>query len=382
MARTVWVLALLALGMGATASTALAAKPGAADRALDRALKRVVDTPNGPPGAIALVRRGGVIQVHRAGVADVQNDRLWRPRDHMRLASVSKAFNGAVALALVQRGRLELDDAIGEILPALPPSWAAITLGQVLQHTSGLPNYTANAGFQAALGADLKRRFTPIELIGFVANDPLQFAPGTSYAYSNTDNIVAGLMAEAVAGRSYEGLLRSEVYDRLDLNSTTLPNGTALPRPFTHGYLIEPGQPIEDMSQAISMSGLWAAGGIQATSSDLLRFIRGYVAGRLFGPAIQRAQRRWRPGGSEPPGPGINSAGMALFRYRVPCGTVYGHTGNFFGYTQFAAASRNGRRAVTVSANLQLSPTEGSPAAFRALRKAFERGACAALARR
>ena len=73
---------------------------------------------------------------------------------------------------------------------------------------------------------------------------------------------------------------------------------------------------------------------------------------------------------------------MALFRCRLPCGTVYGHTGNFYGYTQFAAASADGRRAVTVSANMQLSPVEGPPAAFRALRKAFERAACAALARR
>jgi D-alanyl-D-alanine carboxypeptidase len=152
--------------------------------------------------------------VHRAGVANVENERVWRPRDHMRPASVSKAFNGAVALSLVQRGQLELDDTIGEILPALPPAWAPVTLGQLPQHTSGLPNYTTSPGFQAALGPNLRRRFTPIELIGFVADDPLQFAPGTSYAYSNTDNIVAALMAEDVAGRSYEGLLRSQVYNR------------------------------------------------------------------------------------------------------------------------------------------------------------------------
>ena len=381
MARSLVVLAALVLCMSITTATALAAKPRAADRALDRALQRVVSTEDGPPGAIALVHRGGVTKVHRAGVADIENDRPWRPRDHMRLASTSKAFNGAVALSLVQRGRLETDDTIGEILPALPPAWAPITLGQLLQHTSGLPAYTDSPGFQAALRADLKRRFTPIELVGFVADTPLRFAPGTSYAYSNTDNIVAALMAEAVAGRSYEGLLRSEVFNRLDLNSTTLPSGSALPRPYARGYLIEAGDPIEDVSTAVGMSGVWAAGGLQSTPADLLSFMRGYVGGKLFGPAIQREQRRWRPGGSEPRGPGVNSAGMALFRYRVPCGTLYGHTGNFFGYTQFAASTPNGRRAVTVSVNMQLSPTEGPPAAFRALRRAFGRGACAALAR-
>jgi D-alanyl-D-alanine carboxypeptidase len=375
MTRTVWVPALVAFAMAVIAPGALAAEPKAADRALNRALERVVSVEDGPPGVIALVHRGAATKVHRAGVANVENERVWRPRDHMRPASVSKAFNGAVALSLVQRGQLELDDTIGEILPALPPAWAPVTLGQLPQHTSGLPNYTTSPGFQAALGPNLGRRFTPIELIGFVADDPLQFAPGTSYAYSNTDNIVAALMAEDVAGRSYEGLLRSQVYNRLDLNSTTLPSGSALPRPFAHGYLNGPPDRTEDVSMVASMSWVWAAGGIQSTAADLLRFIRGYVGGRLFGAAIQRAQRRWRPGESDPEGPGVNSAGMALFRYRLPCGTVYGHTGNFFGYTQFTAASADGRRAVTVSANMQLSPVEGPPAASRALRKAFERGA-------
>ena len=380
MPRPPVVLALAACCLSLLSATALGATPRAADRALDRALERVVAIENGPPGAISLVRRGGVTRLHRAGVANVETDRPWRPGDHMRLASTSKAFNGAVALSLVQEGRLEIDDTIGEILPALPAAWASVTLGQLLQHTSGIPSYTDSPGFQAALGDDLKRHFTPLELVGYVADLPLRFAPGTGYAYSNTDNILAALMAEDVAGRTYETLLRREVYNPLDLNSTTLPSGSALPRPFAHGYLFDGGQ-IDDVSNLVGMSGVWAAGGLQSTPRDLLRFMRGYVAGELFGPAIRRAQRRWRPGGSEPPGPGTNSAGMSLFRYRLPCGTVFGHTGNFFGYTQFAASTPDGRRAATVSVNLQLSPTEGPPPAFRAMRKAFAAAACAALAR-
>lgn len=84
-------------------------------------------------------------------------------------------------------------------------------------------------------------------------------------------------------------------------------------------------------------------------------------------------------GGSEPPGPGENSAGLGIFRYETKCGTVWGHTGNFFGYTQFMAASPNGRRSVTVSINAQNTPTQGRPAVFRALRRAEELAVCAAL---
>jgi len=110
-------------------------------------------------------------------------------------------------------------------------------------------------------------------------------------------------------------------------------------------------------------------------------FIRGYVGGKLFDERTQAKQRRVIEGGSsEPPGPGRNSAGLAIFRYETRCGTVWGHTGNIFGYTQFAAASANGRRSVTVSINAQHTPPTGSPAVFEALRRAEELAVCAALA--
>lgn len=376
------------VGLGAVAlslalvSPAVAGSPAMrADRALDRALERVVATAGGPPGAISLVRRGGRTFVHRAGVADLRTDRRWRVFDHMRLASVSKAFSGALALALVRRGRLELDDTIGELLPALPAAWGAVTLGQALHHTSGLPDFTASAGFQADFGADPLRRFTPPELIAYVAGEPLLFAPNSDYNYSNTDNVVVALMAEAVTGRSYERLLGSRVYRPLGLSQTSLPGGAQLPRPFAHGYVLDPPQPPEDVSEAISMSSVWASGGMVSTPTELGRFMRGYVRGRLFGRGLRREQRDWVDGHSEPIGPGSNSAGLALFRYRLDCGTVYGHTGNFYGTTQFAAASSDGRRSATVSANVQLNQGQPAQAPFRALRRAFARAACAALAR-
>jgi D-alanyl-D-alanine carboxypeptidase len=150
----------------------------------------------------------------------------------------------------------------------------AVTLGQALHHTSGLPDYTRNVAYQADFGADLLRRFTPPELIAYVADEPLLFAPDSDYNYSNTDNVVVALMAEAVTGRSYERLLRGRVYRPLGLSETSLPGGAQLPRPFAHGYVLDPPQPPEDVSEAISMSGLWASGGMVSTPSELGRFMR------------------------------------------------------------------------------------------------------------
>jgi D-alanyl-D-alanine carboxypeptidase len=382
--RTHWTITavvVVAVGLfGSVVPAAGAGSLGRADRALDRALQNVVQTPGGPPGVISLIRRGGRTFVHRAGVADRDTGRPWRPFDHMRLASTSKAFSGAVALSLVRRGRLDLDDTIGERLPNLPDAWRAVTLRDALHHTSGLPDYTGSPVLQANLRANPLRRYTHAELIAFVAGNPLRFTPGSSYNYSNTDNIVVGLMAEAVTGRSYERLLRTHVYRRLGLSETSMPYGERLPRPFTPGYDFQPPPP-EDVSEALAMSFVWASGGMTSTAAEFGRFMRGYVKGRLFGRALRRQQRRWRPGHSEPTGPGANTAGLALFRYRLPCGIVYGHTGNFPGYTQFAAASSNGRRSATVSVNAQYNETQPNQVPFRALRRAFARAACAALAR-
>ena len=93
---------------------------------------------------------------------------------------------------------------------------------------------------------------------------------------------------------------------------------------------------------------------------------------------MRKMQFTFRPGRSEPPGPGTNSAGLAVFRYRTSCGTVYGHTGNTLGYTNFAAASGDGTRSVTVQINAQITQ-KINEAAWPALHRIYELGVCAAL---
>ena len=340
--------------------------------------------PGGPPGVIAIVQRGHRREAHTFGVANLRTGRQMTVHDNMRLASTAKAFSGAAALALVSKGRLSLRDTIGELLPGLPAAWSAVTLRQLLNHTSGLPDFSKSPDFVSALLASLTKAPRPRKLLGYVADEPLRFDPGTRYAYSNSDNVVVGLMIQAVTGASYEGQLFEQVYQPLGLRETTLPRGANLRPPFMHGYDSDPtAQPPEDQSELVAAGWSWASGGLVSTPADLNRFVRGYVGGDLVTSQVRSKQRQIVPGGrSEPPGPGANSAGLAIFRYETRCGTVWGHTGNTLGYTQFMAASPNGSRSVTVSVNSQLTPTVGDPAAFRALRRAETRAVCAALAGR
>ena len=365
--------ALLTLAMPGTAMAA-----PRDDARVQRGLERLVAAKGGPPGAIATLRRDGKTTVFRAGYADRAARRRPRMTDHMRIASVAKAFSGAVALRLVRDGRLGLDDTVATHRPDLPPAWGAVTVRQLLGHTSGLPDYTKSTGFVNQFRTAPRAYVSPAKIISWVARDKLVFRPGARYEYSNTDNIVIGLIAQKVTGQPYGTLLRDFVFAPLGLRRTSFPTATALPRPFIHGYVVEPGERSQDVSTFLSPSGAWASGAIVSTPRDLSTFMRAYVSGRLFGTAARGEQRRFVAGGrSSPPGPGANSAGLALFRYRTRCGTVYGHTGNFPGYVQWAAASSDGQRVVTTSLNIPAP--EG--ALLRRLRGVQEDAVCALLRR-
>jgi D-alanyl-D-alanine carboxypeptidase len=377
--------ALLAAGimLGCTATASAAPPERPADRALDRALAKLVKMPAGPSGAVAVVQRGSRRTVLRRGWADVAARRRIGVDDRWRIASVSKAFNGAAAFALVRRGQLSLADTIAQRLPGLPAAWGRVTLGQALHHTSGLPEYIRSPGFAETVERNPFQSVMPATIIGWVADQPLEFEPGSRYEYSDTDNVVVALFVEAATGLSYERALSELVLDPLALRHTSLPPGLRMAAPFVHGYDGNPagrGRP-EDASEILNPTMAWASGGMLSSPLDLNRFVRAYVGGRLVSGPAQAAQRQWVPGVSGPPGPGANDAGLAIFRYRTRCGTVYGHTGNLPGYTAFIAASADGRRSVVIQVNTQLSPQVPQPGAtaFRALRRAETLAVCAAL---
>jgi len=355
-----------------------AAQAKTSDAKVKRGLHGLVASAEGPPGAIATLYRDGRLTTLRAGRADVRRAGAPRATQHMRIASVAKAFSGAVALKLVEQGRLGLDDTVGRRLPNGSSVWGNVTVRQLLNHTSGIPDYTEADAFRRTVQQNPRAYLAPEQILRFVRADPLEFAPGSRYAYSNTDNIIIGLIAEAVTGRAYPRLLKDIVLTPAGLDDTSLPvRRISLPRPAIRGYVVERGEQPGDVTTFLSPSGAWASGAIVSTPRDLAAFIRANLGGRFFGAAQRRAQMSFVPGASSPPGPGANAAGLALFRYTTRCGVVYGHTGNFPGYTQFAAATADGSRSVTTTLNIP-APTG---ALLRKLRAVQADAVCALLGR-
>ena len=355
---------------------------------LNRALNQVMEVPNGPPGISMQIVRNGRSQYFRRGIANVRTGAKPRLRERFRIASVAKAFSGAVALNLVARGKLSLDSTIGEVLPGMMPKATQVTLGQALHHTGGLPEYVKSKGFIRDINRNPAAFVPPTRIISWVRNSGLTHRPGTKYEYSDTDNIVVGLMAQRVTGVRYLWQIRRLGQKIGGLSATSLPRTIRMPEPFIHGYDITPGKTPEDISRFINPSGAWASGGIVSTLPNLSRFFRAYVRGRFFGQgagarAIKREQRQWIRGESQPAGPGNNWAGMGLFRYVTRCGVMYGHTGSFPGYRVFAASSADGKRSIAFVANAQiLAQTRGNPNAAQIsalIRRAQVAAVCHAL---
>jgi D-alanyl-D-alanine carboxypeptidase len=372
----VWV-GLTITSFGLCHASAAAAGGGKLDAALDK----IIDDPQGPPGLSVIVQRGNLVEFRHRGVANLETGAKPKINSPMRIASMAKAFNGAIALSLASQGELGLDDTVSERLPGVWPLADAISVREMLGHTGGLPDYIRQQAFIDVLIADPRQYLSPLELIDFVNTQAPGLPPGTDYEYSDSDNIMVALMAEAASGRTYDQLLKSQIYKPIGLFDTSLPDTVAMPKGYMHGYDRDEGGNFQDESKFINPALAWASGGIVSTPEDVNAFFRAYVGGDLFSAKIAKSQNAFVHGTSSPPGPGRNDATLALFRYETRCGTVYGHTGSYPGYRLFGASSANGRRSVVFSVNSQIVPGQGTPRVSGLIRQAQADAVCLALLR-
>lgn len=348
------VVGLAAVGIGGTA----VAEPGAAaDHRIDRqAVQRALDdmARTGAQGVQLRVTDGRQQFTARAGTAKVDSPRPVPTDGRFRVGSITKTFVSTVVLQLVGEGEVDLDAPVQRYLPGLLPDGDKITVRHLLQHTSGLYNYTAAlpldpAGFEAIR----YKTWTPAELVALSTAKPLDFAPGTGWNYSNTNYVVAGMLVEKVTGRPYDVAVTQRVLRPLGLRGTSVP-GTraAIPGPHAHGYVRVDGQ-VVDISE-INPSVAYAAGEMISTTDDLDRFVDALLDGRLLGPAEQAELTSAQPS--------TEGYGLGFEATELPCGvTVWGHGGGIPGYSSLMLSSPDTKTRLTASLTSAPDPgqTEG-----------------------
>lgn len=331
-----------ALGAGPAAT----ASAGTADHDRLQEVMHRLTTVDGGPGALNWVRDRRGDAVLTSGVADVTSRAPMRGDSSFRIGSMTKMFVATVVLQLVGEHRVVLDAPVERYLPGVVRGHGndgrAITVRQLLQHTSGIPDYLDYLSEQEVLKDPLAHH-DPADLVNLALAHPPTFKPGTGWSYSNTNYLLAGMLIEKVTGHTYGQEIRRRIITPLGLRRTYVPgDASVIPGPHPHGYA-RPGQdaPLMDLT-AINPSVAGASGSMISSGTDLNRFLGALVGGRLLRPAQLREMMRTRPTGS----PDGSAYGLGLESDPLPCGGLYwGHDGGILGYQTLGGATVDGRQA-------------------------------------
>ncbi|WP_281157531.1 serine hydrolase domain-containing protein [Streptomyces sp. HYC2] len=283
------------------------------------------------------------------GVADRRTGDWINTADRFRIGSVTKTFSAVVLLQLAAEGRVKLDDPVNRYLPDLLPD-DRITVRHVLGHRSGLYDYSDEMFARTVSGFEAVRTkvFTYRQLLALSLKHPRTQAPGTAYAYSNTNFVVAGLLIEKLTGHSVRTAYENRIIKPLKLSDTFYVHPSMkIPGRYAHGYLTpdEAGSPLVDATEQ-TMSWAQSAGALISSTRDLNTFFSALLGGRLLPPAQLDQMERWIPSGT------AQAYGLGLRRRDLSCGvSVYGHTGAVQGYYTYAFTSKDGRRSLAALAN-------------------------------
>ncbi|WP_328782739.1 beta-lactamase family protein [Streptomyces canus] len=359
--RTTVVVATTAVALTAGfAAPAMAA--GAGDGGHDATRKAVrAAVKDGVPGVTLTAKDGGSTWSTTAGVGNLKTQAPRSADDRYRVGSITKTFVSTVLLQLEAEGRLSLDDTVEKWLPGVVHGnghdGSRITVRQLLNHTSGIFNYTADGTFGRTYflkDGFFEHRYdtnTPEQLVAVAMAHQPDFAPGTSWNYSNTNYVVAGMVIQKVTGRSYGEEIRHRIIDPLHLTATSVP-GTrvTVPQPSSRAYsklartATGPTYDVTRLNPSLASS----AGEMISDSADLDRFYAALLKGRLL-PPEQLKEMKTTVAVEGIPNAGY---GLGLMDRKLSCGVhVWGHDGGIHGSSSVAVTTADGRHSVAFNFN-------------------------------
>ncbi|MEU0988405.1 serine hydrolase domain-containing protein [Streptomyces sp. NPDC005953] len=357
------VVGLMAVALAASAFTAPAqARSDGTDHHPDRSAHRGTQQAmesivrGGIPGVTAQALTEDGVWKATAGVGNLKTGAPRQADDRFRVASITKTFVATVMLQLEAEGRLDLDDTVDTWLPGMVRGQGhdgrKITVRQLLNHTSGVFDFINDPAYAAKYlePGFYQNRFktrTPQVAVDAAMSNPPTSAPGTEYAYSNTNYVLAALIMEKATGSTYEREVRDRIIKPLKLRATVMPgNSSLMPRPSSRAYSKLTRDPAATKIYDITLqnaSQTWAEGDIISSAGDLNRFFSALMKGKLLSPRQLKAMKTVTPG---------SDYGLGLERLTASCGkTLWGHGGSWVGSLSYAVATEDGRHAFAFNLN-------------------------------
>lgn len=264
--------------------------PNTVSDELNQQLNLIFDqTTDDIPGAFMAIISPRGTWLGTSGFSQLETQTPLTVEDRFQIGSITKTFVATVVLQLVEEGTLTLEDTLDEWLPSQVlekiPNAEQITISQLLNHTSGIVDYTLPLFFQAQRNPGVfLQEWQPEELLNFIANQNPSFTPGESWEYSNTNVILLGLIVETVTQSNLAAEIRSRILEPLALNNTFFAEEEDIPGGVVDAYWdFDQDGTFNNVSQA-NLSWAWAAGAMVSNPTDMARFMAGLLTGKLLEP--------------------------------------------------------------------------------------------------
>lgn len=296
------------------------------------------------PGAaglsVAVARGDRVILSKGYGKADLENGVPATEASVFRIASVTKQFTAAAVMRLAEQGKLALDDDFTKYID-YPTQGRTVTIRELLNHTSGIKDYTDIPGFFETVALDLP----PERVLDPVRNLPFEFEPGTRWAYSNTNYHLLGMIIEKVSGVPYAKYMQDEFFTPLGLVHTRYDIASEVIPGRARGYGVIDGAPAN--ASYLSMTIPYSAGGLLSSAGDLVRWQLALIGGKVVSPdsyAQMTTPGRLASGSA-------TRYGFGLFMSEVDGHPNFMHEGGIPGFNSILVYFKNEKLTIAVISN-------------------------------
>ncbi|WAP70642.1 autotransporter outer membrane beta-barrel domain-containing protein [Jiella pelagia] len=310
------------------------------------------------PGATVSIRQGDVRWVSNSGVADVATGAAPTPDTTFAYRSVTKSFVTTVVLQLAEEGLVGLDDPVGKYVSGVPGG-DEVTIRQLAEMRSGLFNYTSSPEFVDELLTDPGRAWTGQELLSFAFVEPLEFTPGTSYEYSNTNTVLLGEVISAATGNDWATEVKRRISSQLGLGSVVNQGAGEMPTPNAVGYVdFDDGEGPVSFAE-FNASGAGASGALVGVLEDLERWGAALGSGELIDKRdyVERL-KSFGSTAADPRSPEYDSYGFGMGEISG----YIGHTGNGLGFEALVMYDRANDRTITILLNASNPGDSNAPA--------------------
>jgi CubicO group peptidase (beta-lactamase class C family) len=240
-------------------------------------------------GAVLVMKQNKVLLKKGYGLADREWNIPNTPETKFRIGSITKQFTAACILQLAEQGKLSLDDKLSKFIPSFPKG-DSVTIHMLLNHTSGIANYTAQKEFLNLATVSL----TKDSMIAFIKSRPFSFSPGTKFQYTNSGYFLLGYIVEKVSGQSYTDYVQQNIFNKIGMKNSGADKLDSVLSMRARGYNSNK----KKISNAdfISLEWPFSAGILFSTVEDLYKWDRSLYGTTILSNASK--QKMFTPGKS------------------------------------------------------------------------------------